>query len=210
MNRTTFAICLFLAMAPHRAAAETFTDCTKAEAGQAVAAIDRAQHLLLSSTAAIGPNPTFERWFGPYHPKAGEQVRVNLKAMVRAMRSDKVSVICRNNGQGLCASDTYAFVESDIAYRINLCPNFFAMDTMKELTRDSVIFGNGTRSGTIIHEFSHFPDASGTEDICYSREECAAMAVARPDDALINADSYQYFVEDVTFFGVHRTEGSQP
>lgn len=182
--------------------AAAFDACTKTERGQFLAAVDRAERLALTATTAIGPNPTFDRWFGPYNRKNGEIVRGNLKSMVKSLRSGEVAAACKNNGQGLCAGDVFAFVNLDDPYVVHLCDNFFQMDTMKLLTAESITAGNGTRAGTIIHELSHFESVAGTEDLCYSREECSTMARRAPRDALINADSYQYFVEDVTFFGV--------
>ncbi len=182
--------------------AVAFEGCTKTEIGQFLAASERAERLTLTATTAIGPNPTFERWFGDYSRKNGEVVRGNLKAIVKVLRSGEVTASCKNDGQGLCASDTFAFVNLDSPFVVNLCDTFFEMDTMKQLTADSVSAGNGTRAGTIIHEVSHFESVSATEDLCYTREECSDMAKRRSDDALKNADSYQYFVEDVTFFGV--------
>lgn len=208
MKLLQLALCGVLGLPPMTASAETFDRCTKTETGQIIAAFERAERLALTATTAIGPNPTFNRWFGPHTKKSGEAVRANLKAMVKALRSDRMTAACKNIGQGLCADDTFAFVELATPLTVNLCPNFFTMDTMKQLTPESALFGNGTRAGTIIHEVSHFTEVSGTEDICYSREECAAMAVTHPEDTLINADSYQYFVEDVTFFGLHGANGT--
>lgn len=188
--------------------AAAFDACTKTERGQFLAAIERAERLALTATTAIGPNPTFERWFGSYNPKHGEIVRGNLKNIVKSLRSGNVTAACKNNGQGLCASDTFAFVNLDDPFVVKLCDNFFEMDTMKLLTAESVAAGNGTRAGTIIHELSHFESVAATEDLCYSREECSAMAQRAPQDALINADSYQYFVEDVTFFGTRGEPGA--
>lgn len=175
--------------------------CTKAESGQFAAALERAEKLTVTATTAIGPNRTFTRWFGRYNAKSGEIVRRNLKAIAAAMRSDKVRAVCNNSGEALCDSDTYAFVDKDDEYLVHLCPSFFAMDTFKELNADSVANGTGTRAGTLVHEISHFTTVADTLDICYTRGKCSEMALTAPLDALINADSYQYFVEDVTYFG---------
>lgn len=204
----TAVICAAMALIPVAGHSQTMANCTKTETGQARAAMHRAEGLLLTATAAIGPNEAFDRWFGPYHPKTGDVVRRNLKSMVKALRSDKVTAECKNNGQGLCASDTYAFINRDTPLHVNLCPNFFAMDTMKQLNAASLEEGTGTRAGTIIHEVSHFHQVAGTEDVCYTREECSDMARSAPQDALINADNYQYFVEDVTFLGVGGQTGA--
>lgn len=196
----TASVLLFAASAP--AAAQTFTDCTKAERGKIIAAYARAERLTLTATTAIGPNPTFNRWFGTYNPKSGERVRRVLKAIVKGLRGPDIGVICLNIGQELCDRDTYAFVEKSDPYNVTYCPAFFEMDTMKDLNDDSVRDGTGTRAGTVVHELSHFSIVGDTEDLCYARDVCTDMAQTSSEDAIHNADSYQFFVEDVTYFGV--------
>ena len=188
------------------ALADTAVTCTKVESGRFAAAVARAETLTIRATAAIGPNRTFTRWFGPHTPKSGEAVRQNLKAIAAALRSGQVQGICRNAGEDLCDGDTFAFVDKEEPLTVNLCPNFFAMDTFKQLSDVTVADGTGTRAGTLIHEISHFTVVADTEDHCYSRRACAAMALSAPGDALTNADSYQYFVEDVTYFDEGKTD----
>jgi peptidyl-Lys metalloendopeptidase len=184
------------------AVAAGFEGCTKAERGIIIAALGRSGRLALTAATAIGPTPVYRRWFGKFSSQNGDRVRRNLKSIVTAIRKDEISTECVNNGIGLCDQDTYAFVDPDEHYEVKLCPNFFEMQTMKDLDDASVAEGSGTRAGTIIHEISHFTIVAGTDDICYSREVCSEMAVSTPMDTFINADSYQYFVEDVTYFGV--------
>lgn len=203
MTKRRVAIATVLAMGvAHPVAALTFDNCTKLERGIIAAAMERAERLSLTAATAVGPSPVYTRWFGKFSPANGDKVRRNLKSVVSAIRTDKVEAGCMNNGQGLCNDETFAFVNPEDPYRVKLCPNFFEMQTMKQLTDETAAEGNGTRAGTLVHELSHFVIVADTDDICYSREDCTEMAVDAPLDALINADSYQYFVEDVTFFGV--------
>jgi hypothetical protein len=200
-RRIAIATVLAMGMASP-AAALTFNNCTKLERGIIAAAMERAERLSLTAATAVGPSPVYTRWFGKFSPGSGETVRRNLKAVVSAIRSDKIEASCVNIGQGLCNDEAYAFVHPEDPFRVKLCPNFFEMQTMKQLTDETVAEGYGTRAGTLVHELTHFITVASTDDICYSREDCTKMAVNVPSDALINADSYQYFVEDVTFFGV--------
>jgi len=167
-----------------------------------IVALERAERLTKTAATAVGPNPVFERWFGVYSKQNAEKVRRNLKSIVSAIRTGKMDVACVTDGVGLCDPETYAFVDPDVPYEVKLCANFFTMDTMKDLTDESVHAGHGTRAGTFVHEISHFTMTAGTDDVCYSREDCMEMALDAPQDAVNNADSYQYFVEDVTYFGV--------
>lgn len=182
--------------------ANNYFDCTKPQRAIITDAFARSKRLALTAATAVGPTPVFERWFGKYTPLHGEAVRANLKAIVGAIRSGRVTTKCTTISRETCEADTYAYVYSDDPYLIYLCPNFFSMPKMSDFDAPNVDFDNGTRAGTIIHELSHFTVVAGTDDICYSRSECSDMAVRRAPDAIINADSYQYFAEDVTIFGV--------
>ena len=203
MRRSIFVLvgCAALGTA-QPAFAQDYIGCTKGERGIIVAALERSKRLVLTAATAVGPTPVYTRWFGKFTPAHGEIVRKNLKSVVTAVRTGAVTTECVNNGRGLCNRDTYAFVDPDEAYHVKLCPNFFEMSTMKDLDEVSVAEGNGTRAGTMVHEITHFTIVAGTDDICYSREICSDMARNAPMDALMNADSYQYFVEDVTYYGV--------
>lgn len=184
-------------------AAQSFENCTKAEVGMIKVAVDRAKHLTLHAAAVVGPTPTYARWFGPYTPKQGETVRNTLKSVVAAIRTGEVSAVCVNVGEDICDHDTYAFVSPAEAYVISYCPLFFEMPTMKQLSPSRVRSGHGTRAGTVIHELTHFDVVAGTDDFCYSRDDCSLMTAEAQQDALMNADSYQYFVEDVEYFKWH-------
>jgi peptidyl-Lys metalloendopeptidase len=59
----------------------------------------------------------------------------------------------------------------------------------------------------LIHELSHFPSAGGTKDHCYNRRDCARMAQSDPARAIENADSYQYFTEDVIYYASQPVTG---
>lgn len=59
--------------------------------------------------------------------------------------------------------------------------------------------GTDSRVGTLIHEMSHFSDvanANATTDETYGQPKCEALAVNFPADALVNAESFMYFMED--------------
>ena len=90
-----------------------------------------------------------------------------------------------------------AYVYSDDPYRIYLCPEFFAMPVLASMIPGSDSYDTGTREGTIIHEISHFEVVASTEDECYTRIICMDMARTGPLLAINNADSYQYYSEDV-------------
>ncbi len=171
--------------------------CSKTQSQMIKIALASAKRLTVTAAANVYDDPVFETWFGKYSPAAGEVVRANLKSIARAIRTGAVTARCGRVSRDDCEIGTYAYVFSDAAYLINLCPPFFQQPTMKDLRPETERGNNGTRAGTLIHELSHFLVVAETEDHCYSRTECSEMAERDSGRALDNADSYQYFAEDI-------------
>lgn len=186
------------------ALAADFERCEKTEIGIANAAFGGASDLALRAAAAVGDTEAYDRWFGRWSGPRAEEVRQNLKAVSRALSGEDMIAVCPNHNQDGCERDTYANVFPDEPYRINLCPLFFEMPTMGSFAPGHSDLEYGTREGTLVHEMSHFNAIAGTDDICYGRTDCSALARRAPASAVRNADNYQYFTEDVTFFPVER------
>jgi peptidyl-Lys metalloendopeptidase len=180
--------------------------CTKAQEATIKTAIGDAKRLAVTAAAAVGDTIEYTRWFGKYSPSHAERVRSNLKNLARAVRTGAVTAQCDPVGFDACESSTFAFVYPDEPYLIHLCPNFFRQPTMAQLRPGTNRSDNGTRSGTIIHELSHFTIVARTEDECYSRTDCGSMAERDARRAVQNADSYQYYVEDITHFAEERAQ----
>ncbi len=192
------------------ASAQTFQSCTKAEIAVIGDALTGSKAISLTAAANVGYNEIYERWFGKFTPQTGELVRRNLKAIVTAIRTGAITAQCDNVGFDGCERETYAWVYPDEPYLVHICPNFFTLPGMDELDPGDAKSDNGTREGTIIHEVSHFFRVAGTDDLCYSREVCTGMAARRPADAVANADSYQYFTEDISHFYINNPSGVIP
>lgn len=197
MRRLLFALCILL---PTGVLADTYTRCTKAEAETIARSVADAKRLAVNAAAAVGDTPTFETWFGKYSPAKAETVRRNLKNVVNAIRSGTVTTICQDLHPDTCEFDMYAYVFDDAPYRIHICPEFFSLPNMARLRPGQLSSNFGTRAGTIVHEITHFNSVANTDDVCYARDVCADMAQVDGPAALLNADSYQYFAEDVTYF----------
>jgi peptidyl-Lys metalloendopeptidase len=181
------------------AAAMQFERCTKSEIAFATSAVEGAREVITRAAGHVGPTPEYERWFGHYSPDLGEKVRAGLKSVDRALESPDLVLVCPNTGEDGCDTGTYANVWPDDPFRVNLCRAFFGQPTMAGVVATSMAFDTGTREGTIIHEVSHFVRAAGTDDICYTRTDCSEMALTDSESAVRNADSFQYFAEDVVF-----------
>ncbi|SEW11628.1 Lysine-specific metallo-endopeptidase [Cognatiyoonia koreensis] len=180
--------------------ADTFVGCTKAEAETIARAVSDAKRISVSAAAAVGDTPEFETWFGKYSPAAAETVRGNLKRVVTAIRTGRIRTKCEDISRNECEPDIYAYVYDDEPYLIRICPPFFSLPNMARLRPGQTSSNFGTRAGTIVHEITHFNNVADTDDNCYARDVCADFAQDYPSEALRNADSYQYFVEDITYF----------
>lgn len=196
MRRTLAALACVLWGAP--ALALDFENCSRAEQKVAEAAIAGAAELAVRAAAAVGDTAEYGAWFGPYSGPHAETVRANLKAIHRALGSDSLVAVCIGFRDPSCDEGTFAFVLTDRPATIHFCRPFFGMPTLAEAeAKRRLDVSNGTREGTIVHELSHFPENGDTGDDCYGREVCGEFARTSPGRAILTADSYQYFAEDV-------------
>ena len=182
------------------AAAQTYDSCEKSEISAISSAVLGAHDLALQAAVLVGDTPEYRRWFGQYSRRNAEILRRNLKSVYKSIVDEEIHSNCLNSIDDDCKGGTYAFIHRDSPWVINLCPPFFRLPTMTGVMPGSRDLENGTQEGTIIHEMSHFEQTADTDDLCYSRSDCEAMAQRDPNGALRNADSYQYFSEDVIFF----------
>ena len=176
--------------------AATFAQCTKTQIAAAELALEDARALVLQAAGAVADTPEYARWFGRWDPARAEIVRRTLLSIDGALRAEALQVMCPPVGRDGCTASIFAWVmPADLV--INLCQPFFAMPGVAGVVPGGVTFETGTREGTIVHEVSHFEAVAATGDHCYGRTDCAAMARRDPGLAVRNADSFQYFVEDV-------------
>ena len=198
--RLLSGLVVLLAMLSSPAVAGTYTGCDRSEAAIISQSLDDAKTLTLKAASAVGDTPEYVRWFGTYDQRNAERVRATLKSIVTAIRAGAVTAQCEIVAPGACNSDEYAYVYTDNPYLLHLCPNYFDLPSLTNLRPGTRRSDFGTREGTIVHELSHFLHVAGTDDHCYSRSDCSAMAQRDSGLAIENADSYQYFTEDVTYY----------
>ena len=189
-----------LALSGQAALAQNFYQCEKPEIEGLRDALKGAHNIGLRAAVAIGETDNYHRWFGPYSKANAETARSTLKAIYTTIATGQIRVICLNTSDDGCEDDTYAFVYPDEAFVLNICPQYFELPTMISEVPGSEVLENGTREGTMIHEISHFLRVAGTDDFWYSRTTCQENARTDPRSAVRNADTYQYFAEDTTFY----------
>lgn len=181
------------------AVAQRIEGCDAPDQRVLAADITQAKVLTLRAAAAVGDTVQYDRWFGAYAAPAAESVRATLKRVVATLQSGRMVAQCLPARDDGCQNGEYAFVYRSEAYRIYLCPSYFTLPPLTALRPTTAAGEFGTREGTIVHELSHFTSVGPTEDHCYSRSECSAMAAIDAKRAINNADSFQYFVEDITY-----------
>ncbi|KAG8721299.1 hypothetical protein FRC09_008102 [Ceratobasidium sp. 395] len=165
--------------------APTYTNCNASQQRDILAAAvipdqyvrEAKEHF--SGGASADPN-RYTNWFGTPDDARETTVAYHFTKIDRQATSN-------NYDCGRCGDDprVYAYVYPNEPGTIYLCGAFWKAPTS---ARDS-------RAGTIVRENSHFTDNGGTKDITYGEENCQELAQSSPEDAVMNADSHEYFVE---------------
>jgi peptidyl-Lys metalloendopeptidase len=119
-------------------------------------------------------------WFGIYAKQRYERVTDNFDKIWDALENKGITFNCG------CDEDVYAYVYPTRPYEIFLCKLFWRAS----------LTGTDSRSGTIVHEVSHFNVVAGTDDYVYGQPGCKNLAINDPSDAIANADSHEYFAEN--------------
>lgn len=208
--RFALIIGVVLAGVANPALAENHLGCSKDQVRVVTDALRNAKDLTLKAATTVGDTPEYARWFGQYTDSNAEAVRANLKAVITAIRSGAVTTQCNLATEEGCTASEYAWVFAHRPLEVYVCPLFFNLPPLAALQPGQRRSDNGTREGTMVHEISHFIRVADTFDHCYSRTECQAMAEDDPARAIENADSYQYFTEDVTYYARQPISGKPP
>ena len=126
-------------------------------------------------------SPRYQQWFGSYDETRFDLVLDTFDRLAGVVETESIQFDCSCDENGY-----FAFVFPSQPYDIYLCPAFW---------RASLV-GRDSKAGTILHELTHFPQIQGTSDFAYSTA-AIALAEDNPEQAVRNADSYEYFAENV-------------
>ncbi|CAG8998784.1 MAG: hypothetical protein CENE_00744 [Candidatus Celerinatantimonas neptuna] len=124
-----------------------------------------------------------DTWFGTYSSSRYSTVTSHFYKINNALQNEELTLNCS------CESDlqsAYAYVYPNQPYHIHLCNAFWSADTT----------GTDSKSGTLIHELSHFTVNGGADDIAYGQYYARQLAQSSPSKAVQNADSHEYFAEN--------------
>ncbi|QRV75002.1 peptidyl-Lys metalloendopeptidase [Ceratobasidium sp. AG-Ba] len=135
----------------------------------------------LATTYYLG-NKRYRTWFGPYEKKRWNQVKSHYLALRNQPARFRYDCSCQE-------VDTFAYVYPDQFGTIYLCGAFWK----------APVKGTDSKAGTIIHEATHFTKLIGTDDYAYGHTDAMALAKSNPAQAIMNADSHEYFAENTPF-----------
>lgn len=165
------------------AGATTFNGCSVGQQASLTTALADAGAYAASATTYFGSyraGARYVKWFGAYDATRWTTVRSNYIAIRNVTDNASVHFDCT------CTDPYYAYVQPLSPYDIYVCSAFWtAPDT-----------GTDSKAGTLIHEISHFAVVADTDDIVYGQSGAMALAGSNPAQAIRNADSHEYFVEN--------------
>jgi peptidyl-Lys metalloendopeptidase len=123
----------------------------------------------------------YTTWFGTYETGHYSTVEVNFTAIRGAFEDEALTLDCKCK-----KANVYAYVYPNTPYVIYVCGAFWAAPAT----------GTDSKAGTLIHEMSHFYVVASTNDYVYGQAGAKALALSNPDEAIDNADNYEYFSEN--------------
>ncbi|CAF3405689.1 unnamed protein product [Rotaria sp. Silwood1] len=170
----------------HKRAVTSYVSCSTSQKDQLAVAVPSALQYAsnsfnyLSTTTFSGTN-RYKTWFGTYTSGNWNTLKGHYQNIKNVLSSQAITLNC-----GCTKSDAYAYVYPNQPYKIYLCPLFWSASTT----------GTDSKAGTLVHEISHFTAVAGTQDYVYGQMKCKSLAVSSSSQALMNADSHEYFTEN--------------
>jgi peptidyl-Lys metalloendopeptidase len=144
----------------------------------------RVAKLLRDTLDAQQPNSArYKTWFGAHTAQRYATAREHFNKIENAFSTRPIVIGCSGDH---CTSSTFAYVFPTQPYKIYVCQAFW----------NAAIDGTDSRTGTLIHEMSHFDVVGGTDDVVYGQSAAKALAASNPDAAISNADNHEYFSEN--------------
>lgn len=133
--------------------------------------------LAKAALAGMAKDAKYKLWFGTYSKSRFAKVKSHYSALVKKM--EEAQFTYNLTGED-CGSGVYAYTYKGTT-TIWFCDAFWsATDT-----------GTDSRAGTVVHEHTHA--TANTDDIQYGQSGCQQLAVNSPANAVMNADSHEYY-----------------
>lgn len=162
----------------------TYRSCSTSRRNQISSALSPAVSYISDAVSALRATTSsgytrYETWFGTYSSTRKARVLSHFTS-IRSHNVRTYRYVCG------CTDDAFAYVYPNEPKIVYLCSSFWPAPTT----------GQDSKAGTIIHEASHFTVNGGTRDLAYGHSRAQALAVSSPADAVMNADSHEYYAEN--------------
>lgn len=172
----------------------SFQSCSAGQQGLIDSALSEAEKIARIARDDLAKTPVdqrasaqrYARWFGSYDVGRWNSVQDHFNRIYSAANSQTVGFDCN------CNNNSFAFVSPNDPYNITLCNAFWS----------APLRGTDSKSGTIVHEISHFTVVGGTDDHAYGQGDARNLAAGDPNRAVDNADSHEYFAENTPFYSM--------
>ncbi|KAG8902137.1 hypothetical protein FRB99_004824 [Tulasnella sp. 403] len=164
----------------------TYNNCTSSQESLIATAAKSSQDYIDAVNSYLSTlkkgTPRWTTWFGNFTSSSKSTIVSHFSKMSGDPENTMYDCGCTD-------PDVYAYVYPDQPGQIYLCGYFWKAPNT----------GTDSKAGTIIHESSHFTNNGGTEDYVYGQDGCKELAESDPDEAIMNADSHEYFAENDPF-----------
>ncbi len=159
--------------------------CTASEKASLVSALTAAGNYADASVAYLAGTPSatprYTTWFGSLSTNNWNTVKAHYTSIKTVFDTQPIVFDCSCNKK-----NTYAYVYPSQPYKIYLCGAFWK----------APMTGTDSKGGTLVHETSHFTAVAGTQDYAYGQAAAKSLALSNPAQAIMNADSHEYFAEN--------------
>jgi hypothetical protein len=178
----------------------SFNGCSLSQQGTITSALAQAVKIAAEARSALSGAPGWARytaqrykeWFGTYESSHYSDVNTHFDKIWDALANKSIVFDCTPT------DNAYAYVYPSKPYTIYLCKLFWT----------APLTGTDSQGGTIVHETSHFNVVASTDDHVYGQAGARNLAKTKPDDAIDNADSHEYFAENTPALTMDAVPGS--
>ena len=155
------------------------------------------------------PHPKYSRWFGTHddsEPEFGsdewglnDNARVYETVIATAKRAFGPVQTIRCGCAPEFDERTAAHAEVGTTYTMHFCDKFFKLPLFD---------ASGSQVGAMAHEYTHYNAFyPGTADYLYGYQAVQTLAKEHRDEAVRNADNFEYFYTDTTPYETRRDSG---
>ncbi len=170
--------------------------------GQAARIAGTARNDLNNAPQSLRPNARrYREWFGQFDAGRYQTVTNRMTSIASALSNQRIGFDCDCTGQqGIDPNFTFAFVFPSDAFNMTLCGAFWR----------ARLLGTDSRSGTIVHEVSHFNIVANTDDFRPNQQGIRQLASSQPNSAIRAANAYEYFAENTPFLSMPSAADAPP